>query len=71
MDGVWEVDIRYFKKPGSKRSTGVGFVIPDRDVEQNSNSAVMAFDMVFRRLRTKLLSEERKRKGANNDSILQ
>lgn len=68
MGGIWEVEIRYFKKPGSKRSTGVGFLIPDRDVEQNSNSAVMAFDMVFRRIRTKLLSKERKNEG--KDGIL-
>lgn len=57
MNGVWKIDIRYFKKPTSRSCTAIGFLMPDDQVERNSNSMVMAFDMAFREIRTKLLKK--------------
>lgn len=50
-DGVWKIDIKYFKSPRAKKGLAIGVMVGDEDVERNSNSIVMAFDMAFRQIK--------------------
>lgn len=53
-DGVWLIDIRYLKKPTAKKCLAIGVKVKEEDVERNSNSIVMAFDMAFRQIKKQL-----------------
>ena len=59
MEGVYKIDIRYFKKPTARKCFAIGVMVAEEDVERNSNSIVMAFDMAFRQLKKRT-----KQKGA-------
>lgn len=63
MDGVWKIDIRYFKSPRARKGLAIGVMVADEDVERNSNSIVMAFDMAFRQIKQQV----NKTKGAKNE----
>lgn len=63
MAGVWKVDIKYFKSPRARKGLAIGVMVSDEDVERNSNSIVMAFDMAFRQIKQQV----NKTKGAKND----
>lgn len=63
MSGVWKVDIKYFKSPRARKGLAIGVMVSDEDVERNSNSIVMAFDMAFRQIKQQVNNE----KGAKNE----
>lgn len=54
MDGLYKIDIRYFKKPTARKCLAIGVMVGEEDVERNSNSIVMAFDMAFRQLKNQI-----------------
>lgn len=59
-NGVWKIDIRYLKKPTAKKCLAIGVMVAEEDVERNSNSIVMAFDMAFRQIKKQLEYNKRK-----------
>lgn len=63
MNGVWKIDIKYFKSPRARKGLAIGVMVSDEDVERNSNSIVMAFDMAFRQIKQQV----NKTKGAKNE----
>lgn len=57
-NGVWQIDIRYLKKPTAKKCLAIGVRVKEEDVERNSNSIVMAFDMAFRQIKKQLETQK-------------
>lgn len=63
MGGIWKIDIKYFKSLRARKGLAIGVMVADEDVERNSNSIVMAFDMAFRQIKQQV----NKTKGAKNE----